>query len=126
VLESFLAATPPLDGARESFCHNDLGAEHILVDDAGRIAGVIDWTDAATTDPAYDWGLVLRDLGPAVVAEALTQYGLPFDDGDHARAVFYARCALIEDLAYGIRDGRTAYLHAARRNLAHTFGGVDQ
>ena len=120
-IESFLATAPPPSSARETFCHNDFGAEHILVS-GGRLTGVIDWSDAAMTDPAYDWGLVWRDLGPQVFADALARYDQPFDDADIARAVFYARCALIEDLAYGIRDGRARYLAAARNNFAHTFG----
>jgi aminoglycoside phosphotransferase (APT) family kinase protein len=121
VIEAFLATPPPPGTTRECFCHNDFGAEHILVDETGRVTGVIDWSDAAMTDPAYDWGLVWRDLGPRVFADGLAAYEHDFDDADVARAVFYARCALIEDFAYGIRDGRTAYLAAARHHFAHVF-----
>ncbi|MCU1678420.1 MAG: aminoglycoside phosphotransferase [Frankiales bacterium] len=120
-IEAFLAAPPPPPTDRETFCHNDLGAEHILADGDGHVTGVIDWSDAAMTDPAYDWGLVFRDLGPRVFADGLRHYRHTFDDADIARAVFYARCALIEDFAYGIRDGRAAYLAAARHHFAHVF-----
>ena len=124
IVEQFLsvAPPPPVDLAREVFSHNDFGAEHLLVNDAGRISGVLDWSDAAMTDPAYDWGLVWRDLGPRLFAGALAEYGPRFDDADISRALFYARCALIEDFAYGIRDGRLRYLTAARAHFAHTFG----
>src|SRR5262245_22972086 len=36
-----------------SLCHGDLKAAHILVD-AGRLAGVIDWSDAVVGDPLWD------------------------------------------------------------------------
>ena len=36
-----------------SLCHGDLKATHILVD-ADRLAGVIDWGDAAVGDPLWD------------------------------------------------------------------------
>ncbi len=97
-IEAFLAAAPP-DGAYVPvFSHNDLGIEHVLVDPAtGAVTGIIDWSDAAITDPAHDFGLLYRDLG--VLA------------GSHQdRAVFYARCGALEDLAYGIQTGRGRYL----------------
>ena len=31
------------------------------------VTGVLDWGDAAITDPAYDIGLLYRDLGPAAL-----------------------------------------------------------
>src|SRR5262245_31792209 len=36
-----------------SLCHGDLKAAHLLVD-TGRLAGVIDWGDAAVGDPLWD------------------------------------------------------------------------
>jgi len=29
------------------------------------VTGIIDWSDAAIVDPAHDFGLLHRDLGPA-------------------------------------------------------------
>lgn len=38
------------------FCHGDMGMGHVLVEaDGGRLRGIIDWGDAAWTDPAIDW-----------------------------------------------------------------------
>ena len=110
-VEAFLAARPPQDTGTLVFSHNDLGIEHILVVPAtGAITGVIDWSDAALTDPARDFGLLYRDLGPAALTAALTSY----QAGDIAtlreRAAFYARCGLLEDLAYGNRTGISAYI----------------
>jgi aminoglycoside phosphotransferase (APT) family kinase protein len=122
-IEGFLGLTPPAEPRTEAFCHNDLGAEHVLVDaGAGRITGVIDWTDAAITDPARDLALVYRDLGPEVCKLALAHYEGPFDRFDRERAIFYARCKLIEDLAYGLgTPGAGRYAEASLSHLARTF-----
>jgi aminoglycoside phosphotransferase (APT) family kinase protein len=109
-VEAFLAARPPKDGGTLVFSHNDLGIEHILVVPAtGAITGVIDWSDAALTDPARDFGLLFRDLGPAALTAALTSYQAGDTAALRERAAFYARCGLLEDLAYGTRTGLSAY-----------------
>ncbi|WP_186763020.1 phosphotransferase [Lentzea tibetensis] len=74
------------------FSHNDLGAEHVLTQD-GEITGIIDWTDAAICDPAYDYGLLYRDLGPAALDACP---GVLVE-----RVEFYARCTIFEDLVHG-------------------------
>lgn len=53
------APTPPKQEAHR-LCHNDICAEHVIVDPAsGRINGVLDWTDAMVTDPVVDFvGLI--------------------------------------------------------------------
>jgi aminoglycoside phosphotransferase (APT) family kinase protein len=104
--------TPPHERRDEPvFSHNDLGIEHVLVDPgSGQVTGVIDWSDAAICDRAYDFGLLLRDLGPAALDAALESYAT---DADLAavteRAWFCARCAAIEDLSYGLETGRDEY-----------------
>jgi aminoglycoside phosphotransferase (APT) family kinase protein len=122
-IEGFLGRTPPVEPLTEAFCHNDLGAEHVLVDaGVGTITGVIDWTDAAITDPARDLALVYRDLGPEVCRLALAHYDGHFDGADRERAVFYARCKLIEDLAYGLDNPRAErYAEAGLSHLDRTF-----
>ncbi len=110
LIEDFLGRTPPAERHTEAFCHNDLGAEHVLVDaGAGTITGVIDWTDAAITDPARDLALVYRDLGPEVCRLVLAHYEGLFDGFDRERAIFYARCKLIEDLAHGLVHDQAAF-----------------
>lgn len=108
--EAFLAAPPPDRGGDTVFCHNDLGIEHVLAAPAtGAITGVIDWSDAALADPARDFGLLYRDLGPAALAAALASYRAGDPAALRERAIFYARCRLWEDLAYGSRAGKSAY-----------------
>lgn len=126
LVEAFLEEPPPTPRAVVRAQHNDLGAEHILVDAAGDVTGVIDWTDAALTDPVRDIGSLYRDLGPEValgVGEAL--------DGrastDEVRRIrFHACCRWLEDVAFGLGDPRTRapYLDNARRTFEHTFRAV--
>ncbi|GAA0997126.1 hypothetical protein GCM10009555_094100 [Acrocarpospora macrocephala] len=113
VVEAFLDSPPPADEYAQVFSHNDLGIEHVLVDPATwTVTGVIDWSDAAIVDPAYDFGLLYRDLGPAALHQALKSYRSDIHDVDaiNARAVFYARCSVLEDMAYGIETGQEKYL----------------
>lgn len=112
-VERFLDANPPNGGHTAVFSHNDLGIEHVLIDDVGwTVTGIIDWTDAAVVDPAFDFGLLYRDLGPAALDAAIRCYRT--DTNDVAtltqRAAFYARCSVFEDWAYGIETGRDEYV----------------
>ena len=125
-LEDFLGRTPPAEPRVEAFCHNDLGAEHVLVDvRASKITGIIDWTDAAIADPVRDLALVYRDLGPEVFGLTVAYYEGPFDDVARERAVFYARCKLLEDVGYGLRTpGAHGYAELGMANLDRTFGNL--
>jgi aminoglycoside phosphotransferase (APT) family kinase protein len=123
-VEAFLDRTPPPPPGTYAFSHNDLGIEHVLVDEAvGRVNGVIDWSDAAIVDPARDFGLIYRDLGPLALDVALEAYGArPADSAQlRERAIFYGRCGGIEDLAYGIETGLTAYVEKSFAGLGWLF-----
>jgi aminoglycoside phosphotransferase (APT) family kinase protein len=122
-VEDFLSRTPPVEPGEVAFCHNDLGAEHVLVDvGANAVTGVIDWTDAAITDPVRDLALIYRDLGPKVFDLTLEHYEGRCDAADRERAVFYARCKLLEDIAYGMRtSGARIYAEVGLARLAQTF-----
>ncbi|MGC5011249.1 phosphotransferase family protein [Streptosporangium sp. DT93] len=109
-VRAFLDAPPPEGGDRPVLSHNDLGIEHVLVDPGtGAVTGIIDWSDAALVDPAHDFGLLYRDLGPDALEAALLAYG-PSGVSLHERAVFHGRCRVFEDLAYGIETGREVYV----------------
>jgi aminoglycoside phosphotransferase (APT) family kinase protein len=124
LVSDFLGRTPPAAPHAAAFCHNDLGAEHVLVDVEGSaVTGIIDWTDAAIADPARDLALIYRDLGVEVFELTLTHYdGGRFDEADRERAVFYARCKLLEDVAYGLSSpGAFRYAGTSLAHLARTF-----
>jgi aminoglycoside phosphotransferase (APT) family kinase protein len=92
--------------------------------EASALTGVIDWSDAAIADSVRDLALIYRDLGPEVFELTLGYYEGPFDDAaDRERAVFYARCALLEEIAYGLSTpGAHRYAEAGLAYLARTFG----
>ncbi|MFW3168819.1 phosphotransferase [Geodermatophilus sp. CPCC 206100] len=115
-------ASRPRPASVLTLAHADLGAEHIL-EQGGVLTGVIDWADAAVTDPALDFARLHRDFGPAFLDDVLRAYG---DDGPglRERITFFARCAALEDLVYGRESGREEYLRAARRSLAWLFPGA--
>lgn len=121
-VERFLRRPPPPDPARPAFAHNDLGIEHVLVDTSGvRVTGVLDWTDAALADPAHDLGLVLRDLGPPALDAAIDALAGSAAADLRGRAWFHARCAVLEDLAYGLRPGNERYADKSRAGLEWLF-----
>lgn len=121
-VEAFLGTAPPRRSGPLVFSHNDLGIEHVLIDSStGAITGIIDWSDAALADPAYDFGLLYRDLGPAALDLALNTYQANEATALRQRAVFYARCSLFEDLAYGIRSGLSAYADKSLTALEWLF-----
>jgi aminoglycoside phosphotransferase (APT) family kinase protein len=116
-----LHATVPAPAGRRVLAHADLGAEHLLEQD-GVLTGVIDWSDAAVTDPALDFARLYRDFGTEFLGEALDAYGGLEEAGEAmTRIVFFARCAALEDLAFGREQGRAEYARAAERSLARLF-----
>ncbi|HST40538.1 MAG TPA: aminoglycoside phosphotransferase family protein [Conexibacter sp.] len=120
-LERFLREPPPAPARTLVFSHNDLGCEHVLAEPrAGRVTGILDWSDAALVDPAKDLGLLLRDLGTGAFRRAARAAGraLATHDGLESRARFYAHCLALEDLAFGLESDQPRYAEAARVTLA--------
>jgi aminoglycoside phosphotransferase (APT) family kinase protein len=119
-VEALLAAPPPAGPAAPCLCHADLGAEHLLADPStATLTGVIDWSDAAVTDPALDLGRLLRDVGDTALAAILLHAAGAYaeDDGVGDRARTYAVCTALEDLAFGVEHDRPAYAANAREAL---------
>jgi aminoglycoside phosphotransferase (APT) family kinase protein len=122
VIEKFLATSPPPEPRVVALCHNDLGAEHLLVDEmTSAVTGIIDWSDAALGDPALDFARIYRDVGPGFVFMTLVHYQAHWSPAEMERVVFYARCALLEDLAYSFHTGFHRYADAGLAHLDRTF-----
>ena len=77
---------------------------------------MIDWSDAAVTDPALDFARLYRDFGPTFLDATLAAYGRD-SPAFRRRITFFARCAALEDLAYDHPD----YTRAATRSLDWLF-----
>jgi len=108
-------------GRQRVLAHADLGAEHVLEHD-GSLTGVIDWSDAALTDPALDFARLYRDFGPQFLTTALNAYGgLPDPSEAMTRITFFARCAALEDLAFGNEHQRPEYAQSAEVSIQWLF-----
>jgi len=85
-------------------CHNDLGPEHVLVDAAGALAGVIDWEDVSLGDPAWElaWWLYVR---PAIGERILAAHGMREDATFRARARFAYMLMPWDQVVYGVAQG---------------------
>jgi aminoglycoside phosphotransferase (APT) family kinase protein len=93
------AEVESLTGFEPALLHADLGPAHLLVRD-GRLAGVIDWSDARVGDPALDYAWVLNG---------------PFGDWDvdldlRRRARFYHRLGPWYEAHYGLFTNRPAHV----------------
>ena len=82
--------------------HDDISDDHILIAD-GRLAGIIDFSDASFGDAAIDFAWFWR-LGEAAVDTVLGAYGLAAEDpGLKSRAYWTFVRYLINQLSYGAK-----------------------
>jgi aminoglycoside 2''-phosphotransferase len=96
---SFLRSAPVLE--RECLIHNDLGTEHILVDDVGHPVGIIDFEDVTIGDPAVDLMPLLAAVGRPLT-EQMWRY--------HCRGTLHA-------IAYYDREGMREEIPGAVEEL---------
>jgi aminoglycoside phosphotransferase (APT) family kinase protein len=123
-IEAFLHALTPQRSLASVFSHNDLGIEHVLIDqNTWTITGIIDWSDAAIVDAAYDFGLLYRDLGPIALEAALRNYRTEINDVAKLaeRATFYAKCSVFEDLVYGVENNQPEYANKSLASIEWLF-----
>ncbi len=122
LVAKFFASEPSIDGADLVFCHNDFSIEHILVDSGMQMTGLIDWSEAAFADPANDFGKLARDLGVRSLDWLLHSYPHSSDKAAlRSRALIIAKCALIEDLFYGLQTGEAKYSAKSLARLKEIF-----
>ncbi len=127
-VERFVASPPPPSPTvgELALAHNDLGAEHVLVDPAAlTITGIIDWSDAAIADPAAELGRLLRDLGASHLDAVVGGLAVPPVRRPPIleRAWWYARCLVVEDLAYAVRR-RPDLIAAELASLRALYAGL--
>lgn len=119
----FLTAGVQLpETSREVLLHNDLAAEHVLIDPAdGKITGVIDWSDMAIGDPLMDFAGLFHWGGEPLVRSALASYSGSLDDVQLRCARYLGACRGAMDVAFGLDRNRSEYVQAGLQALR--FGG---
>lgn len=116
---------PPED--RKTFCHNDLGEDHLLIDERSRLIGIIDWSDACVGDPARDLALLWFDLGLDVAAVAARVSGRDRDPQWWRKARWFAARAGVAGLAHRLAETGAIHpltLDRLRRVLSDTPPGT--
>ena len=117
---AFEAFLSEVDGLPSSLVHNDLGLEHLLVDEQGtELVGIIDFEDATIGDPAVDLVPLRAAFGPDALPRLLPDDGL----GDRLpeRLHFYRWMGSIHAIVYGVTQGVPAEVEHGLRELRRRF-----
>jgi aminoglycoside phosphotransferase (APT) family kinase protein len=115
-----LAHAPAWSGPPR-WVHGDLYARHVIVDPAGRLAGVIDWGDVHAGDPALDLSIAFSLFSGEARATLLDACG-GTDSDTLDRARFRALSYGIYLLDYGLESGDEALAVAGTRALERAGG----
>ncbi len=99
-----------------SLVHGDLYARHLLVDDAARVCGVIDWGDVHVGDPAIDLAIAHSFLPPSARGEFRAAYG-EISDSTWQLARFRALYHAALTAGYAHEIGDAAFLRESLRAL---------
>lgn len=95
---------------RPCLVHNDLFSDHVLVDGAGDIAGIIDFEDSCMGDPTIDFVPVATALGSEVLKDLSA--GRPLGSDPPGRFWFYRWMSGIHHVIYGASEGAEAELRS--------------
>jgi aminoglycoside 2''-phosphotransferase len=89
------------------FTHNDVSADHLVVDGStGRLAGIIDWTFTCLGDAAMDFVSCALFGGWGFVERVLAHYPGTVDDGFLERLHYAARLGSVMWLGLAQQEGR--------------------
>ena len=120
-LSGNVAVPRPYSGPAR-FIHNDICPDHILVDPMnGRLAGLVDFSDAALGDPALDFPNLYSWIGHDFVLELLRWYRAPRDSEFELRLAFYSRTLSLVWLADTARKGDKADIAKHLRWVRRAF-----
>jgi aminoglycoside phosphotransferase (APT) family kinase protein len=98
--------------------HNDLAAEHVLVDETvSTVTGVIDWSDVAVGDRAIDIGGIFHWGGAALLDAVLAHYTGEIGEGLLARARFFAAARGVQDVPFGLDRNDQSYIENGVRAI---------
>jgi aminoglycoside phosphotransferase (APT) family kinase protein len=120
---AFLDATKlPAECPAPCLIHGDLEAEHLLLDDSGSLAAVLDWSDVCLGDPARDLGGLWAWGGEDFLAELLHHYPAR-DPGLLSRIRFLGRCYALLDHVEALAEderGRGLAIHQLENAFPET------
>lgn len=107
----------PFEGSAR-LVHNDLWAEHVLIDEhSGSVSGVIDWGDAVVSDPTVDFACLYAWYGERWLGCVLDSYPGRRDSEIIVRARYLAACLAIHSILLGQEMGRSRWIEAAEEAL---------
>ena len=101
-----------------SLVHNDLWAEHILIDNSlGEVSGIIDWRDIIIGDPAIDFACLYGWYGESWLENVLTHYTRKLDAEIISRSRYLAACVAIHNITLGREFSHTPWIEAGLETL---------
>ena len=113
------AAAGETSEAPRALVHGDISPQHLRVNEAGGLNGVIDFGDAMIADPAIDLAGVLLGYGRPLTERVLDAYleaGAALDPDARRRMRFYVDVAPLFLVRYGDSvDGSGTHAGATRR-----------
>ena len=121
--DRFYAAFPAAVATRRrAVIHRDFSEDHILLDPVeGRLAGVIDFTDAALGDPAFDFSC-LWAYGRWAPAEAARSYRADADTpGLLSRALWWFTRYRLDQVWWSVSGARDYDVARIKRELIDLF-----
>jgi aminoglycoside phosphotransferase (APT) family kinase protein len=112
------AAPPSYESRGDTLVHGDLYVRHLLVDEAGRLSGVIDWGDVHLGDPAADLMVAHTFLPPSAHAAFRRAYG-PVAEATWALARLRGLWHSLAVIGYAAEVGDADLLREVRIGLRH-------
>jgi aminoglycoside phosphotransferase (APT) family kinase protein len=98
--------------------HQDLSAEHVLIDASGtRLTGVIDWGDVAIADPTIDFVGWFAWGGASFVHAVLAHYRGPVDARVLDRVRPWATFKIVQDIRFGLEHDQPDVVRVALNGL---------
>lgn len=113
---SELSAPPP----RPVPVHGDLSTGHVLLDDAHRVCGVIDWGDVHAGDPALDLS-ILYAFFPGSAREAFLRVYGDIDARTATAARLRAAFVAVSSTAYAHATGDTGFVPRGLTAMRHAL-----
>ena len=113
---------PGCAGGTPRLVHNDLWAEHILIDPhTHSVSGIIDWGDAAVGDPAVDLAPVYAWRGEQGLRDVLNLYPATLTSDIVDRARYLATCLAIRNISLGQNLEHPRWIEAGQQALRWAF-----